>query len=204
MRVIGLTGGIGSGKSYVADRLAERGAAVVDTDAIAHEITAPGGAAIPKLVEAFSPGILRADGAMDRDAMRALVFSDATAKMRLERITHPLIREIALSRGAAAQASGAYPYLVYVVPLLVESLGGHQSWRALVGRILVVDCPVETQIERVMARNGLSRAQVEAIIARQASREARLAAADDVIDNSSTLADLIPQIDRLDQAYRSN
>ena len=105
MRVIGLTGGIGSGKSYVADRLAERGAAIVDTDAIAHEISAPGGAAIPKLVEAFGPGILRADGAMDRDAMRALAFSDATAKTRLEQITHPLIREIALSRGAAAQAS---------------------------------------------------------------------------------------------------
>lgn len=110
MRVIGLTGGIGSGKSYVADRLAERGAAIVDTDAIAHEITAPGGAAIPKLVETFGAGILRSDGAMDRDAMRALAFSDATAKSRLEQITHPLIREIALSRGAAAQASGAHPY----------------------------------------------------------------------------------------------
>jgi len=204
MRVIGLTGGIGSGKSYVADRLAERGAAIVDTDAIAHEIIAPGGAAIPKLVETFGAGILRPDGAMDRDAMRALAFSDATAKSRLEQITHPLIREIALSRGAAAQASGAHPYLVYVVPLLVESLAGHQSWRSLVDRILVVDCPVETQIARVMARNGLPRAQVEAIIARQASREARLAAADDVIDNSGTLADLQPQIDRLDLTYRSN
>ncbi|MFP3891173.1 dephospho-CoA kinase [uncultured Ralstonia sp.] len=203
MRVIGLTGGIGSGKSYVADRFAELGAAIVDTDAIAHEITAPGGAAIPKLVEAFGPGILRADGAMDRDAMRALAFSDATAKTRLEQITHPLIREIGLARGAAAQASGACAYLVYVVPLLVESLTGHQSWRALVDRILVVDCPVQTQIDRVMARNGLPRAQVEAIIARQATREARLAAADDVIDNGGTLADLAPQIARLDQAYRA-
>jgi dephospho-CoA kinase len=203
MRVIGLTGGIGSGKSYVADRFAELGAAIVDTDAIAHEITAPGGAAIPKLVEAFGPGILRADGAMDRDAMRALAFSDATAKTRLEQITHPLIREIGLARGAAAQASGACAYLVYVVPLLVESLTGHQSWRALVDRILVVDCPVQTQIDRVMARNGLPRAQVQAIIARQATREARLAAADDVIDNGGTLADLAPQIARLDQAYRA-
>jgi dephospho-CoA kinase len=203
IRSIGLTGGIGSGKSYVADRFAELGAAIVDTDAIAHEITAPGGAAIPKLVEAFGPGILRADGAMDRDAMRALAFSDATAKTRLEQITHPLIREIGLARGAAAQASGACAYLVYVVPLLVESLTGHQSWRALVDRILVVDCPVQTQIDRVMARNGLPRAQVEAIIARQATREARLAAADDVIDNGGTLADLAPQIARLDQAYRA-
>lgn len=116
MHVIGLTGGIGSGKSYVAERLAERGAAVIDTDAIAHEITAPGGAAIPKLIEAFGPGILRADGAMDRDAMRALAFSDATAKARLEQITHPLIREISLARGAAAQASDAYPYLIYCGP----------------------------------------------------------------------------------------
>ncbi|CAH0443523.1 dephospho-CoA kinase [Ralstonia syzygii] len=203
MRVIGLTGGIGSGKSYVAERLAERGAAIVDTDAIAHEITAPGGAAIPKLVEAFGPSILRADGAMDRDTMRALAFSDATAKARLEQITHPLIRELSLSRGAAAQASDAYPYLVYVVPLLVESLTGHHSWRALVDRILVVDCPVQTQIARVVARNGLPRAQIEAIIARQATREARLAAADDVIDNGGTLADLLPQIDRLDQVYRA-
>ncbi|WP_197337597.1 dephospho-CoA kinase [Ralstonia solanacearum] len=204
MRVIGLTGGIGSGKSYVAERLAERGAAVVDTDAIAHEITAPGGAAIPKLVEAFGPDILRADGAMDRDAMRALAFSDATTKARLEQITHPLIREISLARGAAAQASDAYPYLIYVVPLLVESLTGHHSWRARVDRILVVDCPVETQIARVMARNGLPRAQIESIIARQATREARLAVADDVIDNSGPLADLLPQIDRLDRAYRAH
>ena len=204
MRVIGLTGGIGSGKSYVADRLAERDDTIVDTDAIAHEISASGGAAIPKLVQAFGPGILRADGAMDRDAMRALAFSDAAAKARLEQITHPLIREIALLRGAAAQASGAHPYLVYVVPLLVESLAGHQSWRALVDRILVVDCPVETQIARVIARNGLPRSQVEAIIARQASRDARLAAADDVIDNSGALADLLPQIDRLDQAWRTS
>ena len=136
--------------------------------------------------------------------MRALAFSDATAKARLEQITHPLIREIALSLGAAAQAFGASPYLVYVVPLLVESLAGPQSWRKLVDRILVVDCPVETQIARVMARNGLPRVQVEAIVARQAPREARLAAADDVIDNSGTLDDLTPQIDRLDQAYRSS
>ncbi|WP_197386827.1 dephospho-CoA kinase [Ralstonia pseudosolanacearum] len=204
MRVIGLTGGIGSGKSYVAERLAERGAAVVDTDAIAHEITAPGGAAIPKLVEAFGPGILRADGAMDRDAMRALAFSDTTAKARLEQITHPLIREISLSRGAAAQASDTCPYLVYVVPLLVESLSGHHSWRALVDRILVIDCPVETQIARVIARNGLPRALVESIVARQATREARLAVADDVIDNGGALADLLPQIDRLDLAYRAH
>ncbi|AYB59683.1 dephospho-CoA kinase [Ralstonia solanacearum] len=204
MRVIGLTGGIGSGKSYVAERLAERGAAVVDTDAIAHEITAPGGAAIPKLIEAFGPAILRADGAIDRDAMRALAFSDATAKARLEQITRPLIREISLARGAAAQASDAYPYLIYVVPLLVESLTGHHSWRARVDRILVVDCPVETQIARVMARNGLPRAQIESIIARQATREARLAVADDVIDNGGPLADLLPQIDRLDRAYRAH
>ena len=196
---IGLTGGIGSGKSRVADMLAERGAALIDADLIAHEITAPGGAAIPLLVEAFGPAGLRADGAMDRDAMRALVFSDPTAKARLEGITHPLIRRLTDERAAAIRAAGTHPYLVHVVPLLVES----GSWRERVGRVLVVDCKESTQIARVMARNGFTREQVEAIMAKQATRAQRLAVADDVVDNDGPPEALVPQVDRLDQLYRS-
>lgn len=200
MLEIGLTGGIGSGKTRVADMFAARGAALIDTDLLAHEITAPGGAAIGPLVAAFGPGCLRPDGAMDRDAMRALVFSDPTAKATLEGITHPLIRSLTESRAAAIRAGGQHPYLIYVVPLLVES----GSWRARVGRVLVVDCQEETQIARVMARNGFTRAQVLAIMARQATRAARLAVADDVIDNDGPPEALAPQVARLDAKYRQH
>lgn len=200
MLEIGLTGGIGSGKTRVADMFAARGAALIDTDLLAHEITAPGGAAIGPLVAAFGPGCLRPDGAMDRDAMRALVFSDPTAKAKLEGITHPLIRSLTESRAAAVRAGGQHPYLIYVVPLLVES----GTWRARVGRVLVVDCQEETQIARVMARNGFTRAQVLAIMARQATRAARLAVADDVIDNDGPPEALAPQVERLDAQYRQH
>lgn len=200
MLEIGLTGGIGSGKTRVADMFAARGAALIDTDLLAHEITAPGGAAIGPLVAAFGPGCLRPDGAMDRDAMRALVFSDPTAKATLEGITHPLIRSLTESRAAAMRAGGQHPYLIYVVPLLVES----GTWRARVGRVLVVDCQEETQIARVMARNGFTRAQVLAIMARQATRAARLAVADDVIDNDGPPEALAPQVARLDAQYRQH
>ncbi len=200
MLEIGLTGGIGSGKTRVADMFAARGAALIDTDLLAHEITAPGGAAIGPLVAAFGPGCLRPDGAMDRDAMRALVFSDPTAKATLEGITHPLIRSLTESRAAAIRAGGQHPYLIYVVPLLVES----GSWRARVGRVLVVDCQEETQIARVMARNGFTRAQALAIMARQATRAARLAVADDVIDNDGPPEALAPQVARLDAKYRQH
>lgn len=199
MLEIGLTGGIGSGKTRVADMLAERGAALIDTDLLAHEITAPGGAAIAPLVEAFGPRCLRSDGAMDRDAMRALVFSDPSAKARLEGITHPLIRQLTEARAAAIRAAGQHPYLIYVVPLLVES----GTWRARVGRVLVVDCQEETQVARVMARNGFTREQVLAIMQKQATRAARLAVADDVIDNDGAPEALAPQVARLDALYRS-
>lgn len=199
MLQIGLTGGIGSGKTRVADLFAAHGAALIDTDLLAHEITAPGGLAIPALLEAFGPACLRADGAMDRDAMRELVFSDPAAKARLEGITHPLIRQLTEARAAAVRASALHPYLIYVVPLLVES----GSWRARVDRVLVVDCSEATQVERVMARNGFSRGQVEAIMARQAKRSERLAAADDVVDNEGPPQALPAQVDRLDQLYRS-
>lgn len=199
MLEIGLTGGIGSGKTRVADLFAARGAAIIDTDLLAHEITAPHGLAIPALVEAFGPQCLRPDGAMDRDAMRALVFADPAAKARLEAITHPLIRQLTESRAAAVRAGGRHPYLIYVVPLLVES----GSWRQRVGRVLVVDCSEATQVARVMSRNGFTRPQVEAIMARQATRAQRLAQADDVIDNEGRPEALAPQVERLDRQYRS-
>lgn len=199
MLQIGLTGGIGSGKTRVADLFAARGAALIDTDLLAHEITAPGGLAIPALLEAFGPACLRADGAMDRNAMRELVFSDPAAKARLEGITHPLIRQLTEARAAAIRTSGLHPYLIYVVPLLVES----GSWRARVDRVLVVDCSEATQVARVMARNGFSQGQVEAIMARQARRSERLAAADDVVDNEGPPEALSAQVDRLDQLYRT-
>ncbi|RZT41061.1 dephospho-CoA kinase [Cupriavidus agavae] len=198
MLEIGLTGGIGSGKTRVADMFAAHGAALIDTDLLAHEITAPGGLAIAPLVAAFGPRCLRVDGAMDRDAMRALVFSDPTAKARLEAITHPLIRQLTETRAAAIRAGGQHPYLIYVVPLLVES----GTWRTRVGRVLVVDCLEATQVARVMARNGFTREQVQAIMDRQATRAARLAVADDVIDNDGPPEALAPQVERLDALYR--
>ncbi|WP_059413480.1 dephospho-CoA kinase [Cupriavidus basilensis] len=199
MLQIGLTGGIGSGKTRVADLFATRGAALIDTDLLAHEITAPGGLAIAALVAAFGPGCLRADGAMDRDAMRALVFADPAAKARLEAITHPLIRQLTEARAAEIRAAGRHPYLIYVVPLLVES----GTWASRVDRVLVVDCSEATQVARVMARNGFTRAQVEAIMAKQARRAERLARADDVVDNDGPPEALAPQVERLDRLYRA-
>ncbi|WP_144162727.1 dephospho-CoA kinase [Paraburkholderia sp. BCC1885] len=178
MFAVGLTGGIGSGKSTVADLFAARGVAIVDTDLIAHRITAPGGSAMPKIAAEFGAGFVTADGSLDRARMRTLIFSDDDARRRLEAITHPLIRSE--TERARNEASG--PYVMLVVPLLVES----GSWKTRVDRVLSVDCSVETQIGRVMRRNAFSREQVLAIIARQASREARLAAADDVIVNENT------------------
>jgi dephospho-CoA kinase len=194
MFAVGLTGGIGSGKTTIADLFATEGVAVVDTDVIAHRITAPGGAAMPLIEQAFGAPFIASDGSLDRAKMRALVFSDDTARSRLEAITHPLIRaETERERNAA---SG--PYVVIVVPLLVES----GTWRTRVDRVLVVDCGVETQIERVMRRNAFSRDQVLAIIARQAAREVRLSCADDVIVNDNTpLEQLAQEVRRLHRYY---
>jgi dephospho-CoA kinase len=177
MFAVGLTGGIGSGKSFVADRFAAHGVPIVDTDAIAHRITAAHGVAMPAIAREFGASFVAADGSLDRARMRELVFSDETARRRLEAITHPLIRTE--TEREWQQAAG--PYVMVVVPLLIES----GIWKKRVDRVLVVDCSVDTQIERVMRRNAFSRAQVLAIIARQATREARLAAADDVIVNDS-------------------
>lgn len=194
--VVGLTGGIGSGKSAAADRFAILGATVVDTDAIAHELTAPNGAAIPGLTAAFGPGVLASDGRLDRAAMRRRAFAEPEARLRLEAILHPLIREASIARCRRAAESGA-PYIVLVVPLLVES----GSYRQLVGRVAVVDCADETRIARVAARSGLTRGEIERIMAAQASRQDRLAAADDVIGNDGDLAQLSMQVDRLHERY---
>lgn len=194
MFAVGLTGGIGSGKTTVADLFAKHGVSIVDTDVIAHRITAPGGAAMPLIEQAFGAQYVASDGALDRAKMRALVFSDDAAKAKLEAITHPLIRaETEREREAATG-----PYVVIVVPLLVES----GTWRSRVDRVLVVDCGLETQIARVMRRNAFSREQVLAIIARQATREARLAAADDVVVNDDTpFEQLSEEVRRLHRRY---
>jgi dephospho-CoA kinase len=190
---IGMTGGIGCGKSTVAAMFASVGAGIVDTDQIAHELTAAGGAAMPALAAAFGPSCATPEGALDRDAMRALVFADPAARGRLEAILHPMIRSVAMAEAGASAA----PYVLLVVPLLVETGG----WRDKVARVLAIDCPEPTQVERVMARNGLPEEQVRRIMAAQASRAARLAQADDVIDNSGPPELLAPQIARLHPFY---
>ena len=175
--LVGLTGGIGSGKTTVAELFGALGVPLIDTDLIAHGLTAPDGAAMPAIREAFGPGVIAEDGRLDRTAMRELAFSDPGSRKRLESILHPMIREETWRQIAAA---AAHPYAIVVVPLLVES----GSWQAWIDRVLVVDCPVDVQVDRVMKRNGLPRAQVEAIVAAQAPRERRLAAADEVVDNA--------------------
>lgn len=176
---IGLTGGIGSGKSTVAAALVECGACLVDTDAIARALTAPGGAALPALAEAFGPGILAVDGALDRDRMRSLAFGDLGAKARLEGVLHPLIG--AEAERQAARAAGRP--VVFDVPLLTES----SRWRTRVDRILVVDCPEPLQVRRVMQRSGWDAAAVERVIAQQAPRPRRRAIADAVVHNGETM-----------------
>jgi len=188
---IGLTGGIGSGKSTVAGLLASHGAAIIDSDAIARRLTWPGGAAIAAIRGEFGPELIDASGGLDRERMRALAFADPQAKRRLEAILHPLIG-IETERDAAASNA---PVKVFDVPLLVES----GRWRAKVDRVLVVDCDEDTQVRRVVQRAGWPEATVRAIIAQQASRAARIAAADAVIrnDDGVTLADLAKQVDTL-------
>jgi dephospho-CoA kinase len=191
--VVGLTGGIGSGKSTVADLFVERGATLVDTDAIAHELTAAGGAAMPALIAEFGAGVATTDGAMDRAAMRRLVFADTSVRTRLEAILHPLIRQLSTERCLAA----ASPYVILAVPLLVES----GTYRERCDRIVVVDCPESLQIERVMARNGMKIDEVKAIMAAQATRQQRLAAANDVVVNDADQAKLYGQVEALHLKY---
>ena len=183
MLSIGLTGGIGSGKSRVADLLAQWGAAIIDADAIAHALTAPGGAAMPALREAFGADAVTAQGALDRAWMRERVFRDPGVKARLEGILHPLIGRHVREQGERAQGA----YRVFVVPLLVES----GRWRDKVDRICVVDCDPGTQISRVQARSGLTPDGIRAIMATQSTREARLQAADDVILNDGATSPVL-------------
>ena len=191
--VVGLTGGIGSGKSAAAAEFGRLGAAVVDTDAIAHELTEAGGSAIPEIRRVFGPAAIEASGAMDRGKMRARVFADPLAKKALEALLHPLIREESQRRIAAARA----PYVIHVVPLLVES----PDYRRRVDRVLVIDAPEALQVERVRSRSGLSEAEVRAIVAAQATRAQRLAAADDVIENRGTIEALREQVAALHRKY---
>lgn len=190
--VVGLTGGIGSGKSAAAVEFERLGATVVDTDAIAHELTEKGGAAVPEIGRLFGKSFISADGAMDRPKMRELAFSDPLARKKLEALLHPMIREESSRRIAAA----AGPYVVHVIPLLVE--GG--DYRRRVDRVLVVDSPEEVQIARVRPR-GLDEPQIRRIIGIQAPRAARLQAADDVIDNGGTLDALRKQVGELHKKY---
>ncbi len=190
---VGLTGGIGSGKSTVAGMFAKLGVHVIDTDEIAHELTRPGGKAIAAIRAAFGAEAVAADGSLDRGRMRRLAFGDAQARKRLEAILHPLIRDES-NRRAERTAS---PYAILVVPLLVES-GVDRSRTA---RVLVVDCPEARQLERVMRRSDLPEAEVRAILASQATRAQRLAAADDVIDNSGAPEALEGQISHLHEQY---
>lgn len=193
--VVGLTGGIGSGKSAVAELFARRHVTVVDTDAIAHALTAVGGAAMPSIRTEFGKHVINVDGSLDRSAMRAIAFADPSARTRLEAILHPLIRTES-DRQLLASANGS-PYAMLVVPLLIES----GAFRRRVNRVAVVDCAEETQIARVMKRSGLTRVEVERILATQATRAQRLAAADDVIDNEGAPHELPPQIDELHLRY---
>ena len=191
--VVGLTGGIGSGKSAAADEFARLGAAIVDTDLIAHELTGSGGLAIPGIRKLFGEQAIGPDGAMDRGKMRDQVFSDPEAKRKLEALLHPLIREESARRIAAARA----PYVVHVVPLLIES----PDYRRRVDRVLVVDAPEGAQVARVRSRSGLSEDEVRAIMRTQVARAERLAAADDVLDNGGSRDALRTQVAALHQKY---
>lgn len=192
MLIIGLTGGIGCGKSTVARQFEALGVPVIDTDLIAREVVEPGQPALADIAERFGRQILDASGRLDRAGLRQRVFADPTERRALEAILHPRIRAEALRRIAALQA----PYCILSVPLLIES-----GWTELVDRVLLIDCPQELQIERAMARDGLPRRQIEAIMASQAERETRLRAADDIVRNDRDLDHLQRQVATLHQRY---
>jgi dephospho-CoA kinase len=191
--IVGLTGGIGSGKSAAAQVFGELGIAVIDTDAIAHVLTGTGGAAMAPIRATFGAAYLNPEGALARERMRDLVFADAAKKRQLESILHPMIRTQTSELVQAARG----PYVILMVPLLIES----NDYRQRCQRILVVDCAEELQLARVTARSGLTAAQVRAIMANQATRGVRLGAADDVIDNNLDLAQLRLQVETLHARY---
>ena len=191
--VVGLTGGIGSGKSTAARFFEARGVTVVDTDGLSRALTVAGGAAMPALREAFGAAFVTPAGALDRDAMRRRVFEDPLARGRLEEILHPRIRGAA----DAALAAAPGPYAMLAVPLLYES----RKYRGRVARVLVVDCPEDLQVERVRRRSGLQEAEVRAVMAAQWPRWRRLQAADDVVWNGGDEAGLEAQCERLHARY---
>lgn len=194
---VGLTGGIGCGKSTVARLLEERGAAVIDTDAIAHQLTQSGGQALDSIRRAFGEEYITPAGAMDRGMMRQLVFADKDAKSRLENILHPLILAICKERLATHKTA---PYTLLMAPLLLEC----PAFLQLVQRVLLVDCSEQNQISRVKQRSGLDESEIRAIIAQQLSRTERLARADDIIQNDGTVESLKAQVGTLHLHYLNN
>ena len=190
---VGLTGGIGCGKSRATEMFAALGAAIVDTDEISRELTAAGGSAMPLIVDAFGPQYAQVDGSLDRTRMRTLVFGDESAKRKLESILHPLIRDIARDRIATARE----PYVLLVVPLLLETGG----YRDLLQRVLVVDCSENVQVARTKARSGLGEDEVRAIMRAQLTRDERLKRADDVIVNDNSIEVLRWQVEALHRKY---
>lgn len=193
---IGLTGGVGSGKSTIAGMLLRHGAGIVDADAIAHELTQPDGPAIDGIRLAFGEAAIAADGALDRAWMRARAFADPAARRTLERVLHPLIRT-ASNRRAEEHAAAGSPYVVFVIPLLVES----GDARGRFDRVLVIDCTESTQIARACARPGIEPHVARGILAAQATRAERLAAADDVLFNEAPLAEMSGRVERLHRRY---
>ena len=194
--LVGLTGGIGSRKTAVSNLLTQLGAGVIDTDLIAHQITGPGGSAIPLIEKTFGSDYIDASGALNRAKMRTLVFENPKFRGLLEQITHPLIRQKTTKEALELTKNGV-PYLVLVVPLLIES----GTWQHLIDYLVAVDCPVETQIERVMHRNNLSRTEVEKIIKAQASRLDRNSQANAVIENTGDLDSLKDQVRNLNEKF---
>jgi len=192
MLVVALTGGIGSGKSTVADRFADLGVPVIDADRISHELTAPNGIALEAIFHAFGPAVRKPDGGLDRAALREIVFSDPAARRRLEDILHPLIRGRMLERLSSIEA----PYAVLVIPLLFET-----GQADLADRVLVVDLPEEDQISRTQQRDGLDGEEIRRILSSQVTRSQRLERAEDVIDNSGALSALTQQVVRLHRRY---
>jgi len=186
---VALTGGIGSGKSAAALEFERLGIPVIDSDAIAHQITGPNGIAIPKIKEVFGIEFINHDGSLNRAKMRALVFDHPSEKIKLEKITHPLIRQEG-ERAALSALNSNPAYLIFMIPLLFES----GQWRNKYDQIVVVDCPESLQIERVIQRNGLAKNEIEKIIASQTPRTERLANANLVIDNSTSINELVKQV----------
>ena len=189
---VGLTGGIASGKSTVANLFAALGITIVDNDVLAREVVAPGSPLLPQIAAHFGPEVLAADGSLDRAALRKRVFADPAERQWLERLTHPVIRQLTDERSAAAPG----PYSIVAIPLLVET-GSKDRF----DRVLVVDCEPEVQLARLQARDGMTRAQAESMLAAQVSRAERLAVADDVIRNDGDIAHLRDQVERLHRSY---